>query len=106
MLGHNLFDSNGGGGGGANSGGLLGGLTGLIPGGIRDGVEDLLNGVAGGVTDRLAASLGISQWYSLHVLESCEGNFAPSASDPKASLNVTECTSTPPGGASSRRQRE
>jgi hypothetical protein len=36
-------------------------------------------------------SLGIHQWYSMHVLNYCEGNWAPSAASPDSYKNITFC---------------
>ncbi|KAI1779589.1 hypothetical protein F4818DRAFT_453641 [Hypoxylon cercidicola] len=71
---------------------------------IEDGLQDLgdditdeLNDIANDVADRLAGELGISQWYSLHVMTTCEGNFAPNATSPGAWYNTTNCTAQSPG---------
>ncbi|KAI4865118.1 hypothetical protein F4820DRAFT_308555 [Hypoxylon rubiginosum] len=71
---------------------------------IEDGLDDLgdditdeLNDIANDVADRLSAELGISQWYSLHVMTACEGNFAPNATSPGAWYNTTNCTAQSPG---------
>ncbi|KAF7547555.1 hypothetical protein G7Z17_g7641 [Cylindrodendrum hubeiense] len=60
-------------------------------------VEDGLNTVTGDVVDGLAEAIGISEWYSLHVLNFCEGFFTPNASNPSAGFNITSCTSPAPG---------
>ncbi len=38
-----------------------------------------------------ATSLGIHQWYSMHVLNYCEGYWAPSAASPNSYKNITYC---------------
>lgn len=44
------------------------------------------------IADKLAAKLGIKEFYSLHVLDACEGDFAPNATAPDAGYNVSSCT--------------
>jgi hypothetical protein len=39
-----------------------------------------------------ATNLGIHQWYSLHVLNYCQGYWAPSATSPNSYKNITYCT--------------
>ncbi|EFY87545.1 hypothetical protein J3458_002154 [Metarhizium acridum] len=117
MVGHNLFgkdkkddkkdDKKGG-------GGFLGGiLGGVIPdveipganilGDAKDWVDDKtgdvkgkLNDITGAIADQIAKKIGIKQWYSLHIMDSCEGYFQPNATAPDAALNVTNCTSSSP----------
>ena len=38
-----------------------------------------------------ATNLGIHQWYSMHVLNYCEGYWAPSAASPNSYKNITYC---------------
>ncbi|KAI1143194.1 hypothetical protein F5Y05DRAFT_146361 [Hypoxylon sp. FL0543] len=71
---------------------------------IQDGLDDIegeitdqLNDIANDIADELAQKLGISQWYSLHVMTACEGNFAPNATSPGAWYNTTNCTAQSPG---------
>ncbi|OLN97595.1 SUR7 family protein pun1-like protein 1 [Colletotrichum chlorophyti] len=65
--------------------------------GVRDRVSDAINDIGNDIADRLADELGISEWYSLHLMDVCQGDFAPNATDPDASLNVTSCTQPSPG---------
>lgn len=58
---------------------------------IKDDVEDTLNDIGNRVADRLADRLGISEFYSLHALTICEGDFKPNATASGADRNVTEC---------------
>lgn len=60
---------------------------------LVDEVNDLIGGVAGD----LAETIGISEWYSLHVMDACEGNYSPNSTDENASLNITECTGSQAG---------
>lgn len=55
-------------------------------------IEGDLNTIAGDVADKLSKELGIKQWYSFHLMDLCEGNYAPNATKSSASLNVTACT--------------
>ncbi|KAI2606710.1 hypothetical protein GGR54DRAFT_620410 [Hypoxylon sp. NC1633] len=71
---------------------------------IEDGLEDIgsditdeLNDIENDIADQLARDLGISQWYSLHIMTACEGNFAPNATSPGAWYNTTNCTAQSPG---------
>ncbi|GAP87282.1 putative sur7 protein [Rosellinia necatrix] len=56
---------------------------------ISDGINDITNGIA----DQIVEELGISEWYSLHIMTLCEGMFSPNASKPGAWYNMTNCTS-------------
>ncbi|OTA84423.1 hypothetical protein M434DRAFT_83346 [Hypoxylon sp. CO27-5] len=71
---------------------------------IQDGLNDIegeitdqLNDIVNDIADELSQKLGISQWYSLHVMTACEGNFAPNATSPDAWYNTTNCTTQSPG---------
>jgi len=48
--------------------------------------------VIGDVADKLAAELGVHQWYSLHLMDLCEGQYKPNATAKGASKNVTKCS--------------
>lgn len=65
---------------------------------IGDEITDELNDIRNDLADRLAQELGISQWYSLHVMTACEGNFAPNATSAGAWYNTTNCTAQSTGG--------
>ncbi|KAI1656690.1 actin cortical patch SUR7/pH-response regulator pali [Daldinia decipiens] len=71
---------------------------------IQDGLDDIesqiideLNDIANDIADQLSRELGISQWYSIHVMTACEGNFAPNATSPGAWYNTTNCTAQSAG---------
>ncbi|OTB15630.1 hypothetical protein K445DRAFT_111325 [Daldinia sp. EC12] len=71
---------------------------------IEDGLNDIecqitdeLNDIANDIADQFSHELGISQWYSVHVMTACEGNFAPSATSPDAWYNTTNCTAQSAG---------
>ncbi|KAI1093564.1 hypothetical protein F5B19DRAFT_127637 [Rostrohypoxylon terebratum] len=64
---------------------------------IEGAITDQLNDIIGDAADELSKELGISQWYSLHVMTACEGNFAPNATNAGAWYNTTNCTAQTPG---------
>ncbi|KAI1298899.1 actin cortical patch SUR7/pH-response regulator pali [Xylaria venustula] len=67
---------------------------------ISDGIDNItdgINNVTNGVADKIIGELGISEWYSLHVMTICEGMFAPNASAPGSWYNLTNCTAQQPG---------
>ncbi|KAH7314221.1 actin cortical patch SUR7/pH-response regulator pali [Rhexocercosporidium sp. MPI-PUGE-AT-0058] len=59
---------------------------------VTDTIEDEFNDLVADVADRLAKELGIHQWYSLHLLDMCEGEYKPNATAKGASKNVTSCS--------------
>lgn len=77
--------------------GGLGAIFSSVVATISSEIGDELNDIAGDVADKLSEELGISQWYSLHVMTACEGNYAPNATNPDAWYNVTNCTSARAG---------
>ncbi|KAJ2998286.1 hypothetical protein NUW58_g374 [Xylaria curta] len=64
--------------------------------GLGQDISDGVNNITDGIADKVIEELGISQWYSLHILTFCEGMFAPNASDPDAWFNLTSCTAPQP----------
>jgi hypothetical protein len=60
-------------------------------------IGDELNDIEDDIADKLSAELGISQWYSIHVMTACEGNFSPNATAPGAGYNTTNCSSQQTG---------
>ncbi|ERS99790.1 hypothetical protein HMPREF1624_03155 [Sporothrix schenckii ATCC 58251] len=55
--------------------------------------EGVLAGMpADSAADDMAAVLGVSEFYSLHVMNVCEGTFAPNATADSAWRNVSSCT--------------
>lgn len=64
---------------------------------VKDSVIDEVNDLVGGAVDDVANALGISDWYSIHVMDACEGQFEPNATADGTSLNVTDCTNSKPG---------
>lgn len=88
----------------STSTGLLGGLS---PGGLFSSIEasatalagsieseaaSILNDIGNDIADKLADELGIEQFYSLHVMDLCQGEFEPNATNPHATMNITECS--------------
>jgi hypothetical protein len=59
---------------------------------IEGELEDIANDVVGDVADKLAAALGIHQFYSLHLMDLCEGQYEPNATAKGAHKNVTKCS--------------
>ncbi|RYP06425.1 hypothetical protein DL764_003161 [Monosporascus ibericus] len=64
---------------------------------LQDQVTDKVGEVLDSAADKLADALGISQWYSFHIMSACEGNFAPNATEVGAWYNTTNCTARQPG---------
>lgn len=44
------------------------------------------------MADKLAQELGIKQWYSLHLMDMCEGTYSPNATFKKAHYNISSCS--------------
>ncbi|KAF4963695.1 hypothetical protein FSARC_8339 [Fusarium sarcochroum] len=63
---------------------------------IKDDVKEKINDITGDVADELADTIGISEWYSIHVMATCDGQYKPNATDPGAGYNVTDCTNSAP----------
>lgn len=74
-----------------DSGGLGGFIDGIMET-VTSSIGDELNDIANDIADKLSAELGISQWYSLHIMDACEGEYRPNATSPNAGYNVTNCT--------------
>ncbi|KAF9870341.1 SUR7 protein [Colletotrichum karsti] len=68
-----------------------------IVGIVRNKTNDIINDIGNDVADRLAEELGISHWYSLHLMDVCQGDFAPNVTAPSTWLNVSGCTQPKPG---------
>lgn len=63
---------------------------------VQQSVEDTLNDVAGSAADAVADALGVSEWFSVHVMTACQGQYRPNATARNAGLNVTECSDSAP----------
>jgi hypothetical protein len=55
-------------------------------------IENDLTAIENDLVDNLAAELGIKQWYSLHLMDMCEGDFSPNATTLHASYSAYSCT--------------
>ncbi|KAK7956877.1 sur7 protein [Apiospora aurea] len=77
--------------------GGIGGFFSSVVATIESSVSDELNKISNDIADKLSAEIGISQWYSLHVMNACEGNYAPNATSPGAWFNQTNCTAQEAG---------
>lgn len=69
--------------------------TGLA-GSVQSAAASILGDVGDDVADRLADELGISQFYTVHIMDMCQGDYAPNATANGAWMNLTECTSESP----------
>jgi hypothetical protein len=65
--------------------------------GIGQDITDGINNITDGIADKIIEELGISEWYSLHLMTACEGMFAPNVTNPHAWYNTTNCTAQEPG---------
>ncbi|TVY84805.1 hypothetical protein LSUE1_G000825, partial [Lachnellula suecica] len=94
-LGHNLLDTSSAtttSSGAAATATSIGSFLTGIEHNITDTIEGDINGIINNVADKLAKELGIEQWYSLHLMDSCEGTYAPNATEKGADLNITTCS--------------
>ncbi|CAJ2512370.1 Uu.00g053850.m01.CDS01 [Anthostomella pinea] len=64
---------------------------------VKNDLTDIANNIANDVADKLADAIGISEWYSLHIMTACEGVFSPNATNPGAWFNTTNCTAQEAG---------
>lgn len=80
---------------GCGVGGILGKICGSatsVAASAASEVGDKLDDIADDIADKLADKLGIKEFYSLHVMNACEGDFSPNATAKGAGFNVTKCT--------------
>jgi len=96
-LGHELIDipsatTTGSGSAPTSIGSWLTGTVKNLTNEASDKIEEELNDIVGDIADKLAEELGIHQWYSLHLMNLCEGTYAPNATAKHAKKNVTKCT--------------
>ncbi|KAM3067405.1 hypothetical protein ACMFMG_011555 [Clarireedia jacksonii] len=81
-------------------GGIISGLSSLLPRapeplpepGLGDAIENALGALADDVTDVITRELGIKEWYSLHLMDMCEGEYKPNATAKGAAKNVSRCS--------------
>ncbi|KAJ4414101.1 hypothetical protein N0V82_008132 [Gnomoniopsis sp. IMI 355080] len=80
----------------SGSGGAIGSIiasaTALLPSSAASEAASILGSVGSSVADDLATQLGISEFYSIHAMDFCQGDFSPTATTAGASHNVTSCT--------------
>ncbi|CAJ0549118.1 Ff.00g027310.m01.CDS01 [Fusarium sp. VM40] len=63
---------------------------------VKDDVKGKINEITGDVADKLADTIGVSEWYSIHIMATCDGQYKPNATNPGAGYNVTNCTNSAP----------
>lgn len=63
-----------------------------LVGSLESEAASILNDIGNDVADKLAQELGIEQFYSVHVMDLCQGYYEPNATSNGASLNITECS--------------
>lgn len=55
-------------------------------------VKDEMEKIEDELADELASLLGIHEWYSIHLIDLCYGNFTPKTTSPNATMAVMNCT--------------
>jgi hypothetical protein len=75
----------------SNPNSIIGYITGLAEN-ITSAIENDLTPIENDLADKLASKLGIKQWYSMHMMDLCEGVYSPNATVSGAWYNVTSCT--------------
>ncbi|CAG7564137.1 unnamed protein product [Fusarium equiseti] len=63
---------------------------------VKNDIKGKINDVTGDIADELADTIGISEWYSIHIMATCDGQYKPNATSPGAGFNVTNCTNSAP----------
>ncbi|KAF4587414.1 SUR7 protein [Ophiocordyceps camponoti-floridani] len=64
--------------------------------GFEDKVRGKINDGVGRLTDKLVSRLHLAQWYSLHIMDACEGTYSPNFTAPGAKVKTTRCTTSDP----------
>ncbi|KAL3428457.1 SUR7 protein [Phlyctema vagabunda] len=59
---------------------------------ITDSIDGAIDDAQDAIADKLAEELGIEEWYSLHLMDMCQGMFRPNATAKNSKLNVTDCS--------------
>lgn len=70
-------------------------VTSLVAGAVSsvlNEVKDEMEKIEDELADKLADLLGIHEWYSIHLIDLCYGNFTPKTTAPNATMAVTNCT--------------
>jgi len=81
--------------GGSGLGGFFGSVVASVTaaaGAVESKIAGVADDIADELLDKLSQELGIKQFYSLHALDTCEGDFTPNATTIGAGFNVTNCT--------------
>ncbi|GKU03513.1 sur7 protein [Fusarium langsethiae] len=97
MIGHNVLDTDSS--ASTNDNEEDDGIFGAVKGKwneVKDDIKGKINDVTGDIADELADTIGISEWYSIHIMATCDGQYKPNATSPGAGYNVTECTNSAP----------
>lgn len=58
---------------------------------MKESGSEKVNDIVGDAAEDLADAIGISDWYSLHILNTCEGDFEGDDMASKSSLKATKC---------------
>ncbi|KAJ4418532.1 hypothetical protein N0V82_005512 [Gnomoniopsis sp. IMI 355080] len=61
-------------------------------GSLESSAASILGDVGDDVADKLADELGIEQFYTVHIMDLCQGDYEPNATASGAWMNVTNCT--------------
>ncbi|KAM4063947.1 hypothetical protein HRG_007036 [Hirsutella rhossiliensis] len=61
----------------------------------KEAIKNNLAGVGDSAADQITQRLNVSEWYSLHVIDLCQGNFEPSGTTSSPGLNTTFCNTKP-----------
>lgn len=81
--------------GGINPGGFFSSIEAsatALAGSLESQAASILNDIGNDFADELAQKLGIEQFYSMHVMDLCQGYYEPNATSNGAAMNTTECT--------------
>ncbi|GAB0137451.1 hypothetical protein EsDP_00005715 [Epichloe bromicola] len=61
-------------------------------GDVKQDLSDAVSGLADGVMDEAVDALDMSEWYSLHVMTTCQGSYQSNSEAQAAELNVMKCS--------------
>lgn len=78
--------------GGSEIGSIIASATALLPSSLSSEASSILGQVGSSVAEQLSDELGISEFYSIHAMDFCQGSFQPNATTIGASHNVTNCS--------------
>lgn len=67
---------------------------------IKDDVKGIIDDIASDLVGDLADKLGVSDWYSVHIMDACQGDFTPNGTASSPRLKVKNCTDSSPAGKS------